>query len=94
MIITPTVGRVLWYWPKTECLEQMGLHRTSLDQPFMAQVTFVHSDRMVNLLVTDHRGAQAGVQGVFLLQEGDTARIMEGYAQWMPYQKAQAEKAA
>ena len=55
-IIKPTVGRVLWYWPSTQDIEAGMFAYPGSDQPFTAQVVFVHSDRMINLLITDHGG--------------------------------------
>lgn len=92
-MIKPTVGRVLWYWPTTQDVTEGMFAYPGSDQPFAATVAFVHSDHMVNLQVTDHRGACHEKRSVTLLQEGDTVRrVKDGYAEWMPYQKGQAAK--
>lgn len=57
-----------------------------------ATIVFVHGDRMVNLLVLDHVGSTWPVGSVTLQQEGDAA-LQGMYAQWMPYQVKQADKA-
>lgn len=85
-MITPTVGRRVWFWPgntagRYNCVDPK--------QPFDAGVLFVHDDRTVNLLVTDHLGFQFTVREATLLQDDDPAP--DGpCAAWMPYQKGQA----
>jgi hypothetical protein len=91
-IIKPTVGRVLWYWPSTQDIEAGMFAYPGSDQPFTAQVVFVHSDRMVNLIITDHGGGAHEKRSVTLLQAGDSVRDNAGYAEWMPYQQGQAAK--
>ena len=93
-IIKPTVGRVLWYWPSTHDIEAGMFAYPGSDQPFTAQVVFVHSDRMINLLITDHGGGAHEKRSVTLLQAGDSVRDHAGYAEWMPYQQGQASKDA
>lgn len=89
MIITPTVGRVVWYYP--------GEAKDVQDkkQPMAALVAYVHTDRMVNLAVFDHCGGHAGTTSVPLVQEGDDFPSGgESFCCWMPYQQAQAKKHA
>lgn len=84
-MISPTPGRVVWVRNASD----RALHQE--DQPLAALVTYVHSDREVNLAVFDVTGAQHGVSNVQLVQDGDP--VPEGiYAEWMPYQKGQAAK--
>lgn len=89
-MIYPTVGRRVWFWPgnttgRYNCIDPR--------QPFDAGVLFVHNERCVNLLVTDHAGFQFTQNSAQLLQDDDPAP--EGpHAAWMPYQKGQAERAA
>jgi hypothetical protein len=89
-MITPTVGRVVWFRPGIRDTERM----TVLDgqQPMKADVVFVRSDRNVNLLVVDHAGDQHPRAGVELIQEGDPVPKSGSYCEWMPYQKGQAAK--
>lgn len=97
-IITPTIGRRLWFWPapvsldRSACTPRFTVYDPA--QPLDAGVVYVHSDRMVNLLVTDHAGLAQAVTSVRLLQVGESANPGEAYAQWMPYQAAQNAKAA
>ena len=83
-MISPTVGRVVWFWPEGE-----GEHR----QPEAATVAYVHSDTMVNLSIVDHNGVQHAETSVYLLQEGSD-RPETRYATWMPYQIGQSKKNA
>lgn len=89
-MITPTIGRKVWYYPSDQDLavtQRLG------DQPYDASVVFVHGDRMVNLVVWDHIGMFFSRTSVQLLQDGDPA-VGGGisYCEWMPYQKGQAAK--
>jgi hypothetical protein len=87
----PTVGRVVWFHPGLRDTERMMV----LDgqQPMRADVVFVHNDRMVNLMVTDHAGGLWPRDNVELIQEGDAIPKSQSYCEWMPYQKGQAAKA-
>lgn len=78
-MITPTVGRVVWYHPEKP-------H----EQPWAAIVTYVHSDRMVNLVVFDENGFGKPKTSVQLVQDSDGRGL--NYCEWMPYQKGQAAK--
>jgi hypothetical protein len=94
--IKPSVGRVVLYWPSANDRE-VGMVVMDSTQPFSASVAFVHSDRMVNLTVSDHRGGVYIREGIQLVQnDGDDKPLMEGqaHAEWMPYQQAQAAKHA
>jgi hypothetical protein len=76
MIITPTVGRVVW------------VHRwASLDtsQPEAALVTYVHDDRLINVCGFDANGHPFQLTSLVLVQADDPKP--EEYAEWMPYQK-------
>lgn len=90
MVITPTVGRVVWYFPGP----YDGVQRYD-DKPCAAHVTYVHNDRMVNLVVFSHTGQIHVRNSVALIQEGDGEnRPHMGWAEWMPYQQGQAKKHA
>jgi hypothetical protein len=82
-MITPTVGRVVWYHAPSS---------TPDAQPQAAIIAFVHSDCLVNLHVIDANGVASGATSVVLVQEGDTAPAAGFYCEWMPYQKGQAAK--
>jgi hypothetical protein len=94
--IKPSVGRVVLYWPSANDRE-LGMEVMNSTQPFSASVAFVHSDRMVNLQVADHRGLTWFREGVQLVQgDGEDFALINGqaHAEWMPYQQAQAAKHA
>lgn len=80
-MITPTVGRVVWFWPYT--IDEV--------QPLAATIAYVHSDTLVNLTVHDRSGETYGLTSVTLWHgEGDTP--VNPFCEWMPYQKGQAVK--
>ncbi len=102
-IITPTVGRKVWYRPsKYDTSGIFGMQVQAPDdnpaggQPLDATVIAVWGDRMVNLLVTDIAGKQFPVLSCTLLQPGDSPALgandkpIGRYAEWMPYQVAAA----
>lgn len=94
-LITPTVGRVVWYWPSQQEIDAKSISIFDHGQPLAATVAFVYGDRMVNLSVVDHAGAQFRRTSVQLLQEGDERPPTSWgpFAEWMPYQRAQQEAA-
>lgn len=99
-IIKPTVGRKVWFHPngstqleKPEASEYtVDFTFSNGDQPFDATVIYVWNDRMVNLLVTDHRGRQFAATSVTLVQPDVLPPAVGHYAIWMPYQVATAKK--
>lgn len=84
-VITPTVGRVVWYW------RDPAGQKTVDDQPEAAIVVKVHSDTMVNLRVFDHDGGACGVKDVVLRQPDDGVPACS-FCEWMPYQVGQAAR--
>ena len=80
MTIIPIVGRKVWYSPQEMDGTKFG------EQPFDATSVYVHNDRLVNLLVTDHDGFQFRVSNAPLLQDGDAPNHLGGHCYWMPYQ--------
>lgn len=89
-VITPTVGRKVWLRMNGRTVEGLSAH--DFHTPFDATVVYVWGDRMVNLAARDHDGVPFSITSVPLLQEGDTAPQNCAYCEWVPYQKAQAEK--
>lgn len=95
-IITPTIGRRLWYFPSIYDLGGMlekpsTIIQSDQTQPCDAGVVFVHGDRLVNLSVTDHNGNVHKRTSVTLYQPGDEiSHVNGGYAVWMDYQKEQS----
>lgn len=88
-IITPTVGRQVWFYPDPQSAEG-GFTRYN-DGPFAATVVFVHGDRMVNLSVLDHAGKSHARTSIHLVQPGDEG-CPAMRCEWMPFQKGQAAK--
>lgn len=103
-MIKPTVGRKVWYRPSKQ--DQMGVIPMAVAggngeaQPLDATVIAVWGDRCVNLLVIDAEGKQFPVRSCTLLQDEDQppkdveGNVVGRYAEWMPYQTAQAAKSA
>lgn len=81
-MIHPTIGRVVLF-------NRPGFERASL-----ALVSYVHSDRCINIGGFDHSGHPIARTSVQLLQDNDPIPEGQEYACWMPYQKEQAAKTA
>jgi len=77
-MIKPTIGRVVLY--------NDGVS----DQRVSAQIAYVHSDTLINIGGIDKEGNHFAARYVFLCREND--ECLAGHAEWMPYQKQQAEK--
>lgn len=90
--ITPTVGRVVWFYPATNQATS-GFTPPSEGQPLAAIIAAVKSPEVVNLTVFDAMGFAHARINVPLLQEDQDAREGGFYATWMPYQVEQAKKA-
>ena len=90
-MITPTVGRVVWFWPPKDnaVWHANGGH----GQPLCALIAHVWSDTCVNLAIFDANGCPVAnpPTSVLLLQDGNP-RPSEYFCEWMPYQKGQASK--
>lgn len=91
-MITPTVGRVMHYWPEKAI---RGVH------PFAAIVAGVwdHPEatagdaNLVNLAVFDSAGDHFSASRVPVVQDGSPyTKGDSAYAEWMPYQLGQAAK--
>lgn len=80
-MITPTVGRIVWYYEHINAPTQAAI------------ITYVWNDKSVNLAVFDMHGWATGKLNVPLLQDSDQPPLGHCYAEWMPYQKGQAAKA-
>lgn len=85
-LIMPTVGRVVWYWPK-------GTASTDGEQPQAGLVTFVHDAHTVNLVTFGHDGFPLPRHSAHLVQPDEPAPTKGGYACWMPFQVGQARAA-
>lgn len=106
-VITPTVGRKVWYRPSKSDLIGLGAMVCSVNadkptegQPLDATVLAVWGDRCVNVQVLDIMGKPFTKTSVSLLQPGDQppvdfeGKAVGGYVEWMPYQQTQAAKEA
>jgi len=104
-IITPTVGRKVWYRPSAFDMQGPDAMVCVTGQPLDATVIAVWGDRMVNLLVIDIMGKVIPQLSITLVQECDLTPMQGvqdkdgnptpgGYAEWMPYQTKQAAKAS
>lgn len=89
-MITPTIGRKVWYSPTAYGAHEFGKRG---EQYFDATIVYVHDDRHVNLVITSHVGLPFFRSAVPLLQDGDAPRPEGGHALWMPYQVGQAKAA-
>lgn len=76
--ITPTVGRVMWFYKYVEGQGHKG--------PLAAIVAAVHSLMNVNLTVFDSGGVPRAETSVFLSQPGCAVPGKADYCEWMPYQ--------
>ena len=86
-LITPTIGRVVHYYPEEWEVAYLGFARGE----HTALIVAVHGDRMINVVVFDRQGNMFKRPSIPLLQEGDPA-ICGCHCEWMPYQKGQAAK--
>jgi hypothetical protein len=83
MVITPTVGRVVWVFRPNDTNDPK--------QPEAALISYVWHDRMVNVAGFDHNGYPFGLTSLPLVQ-GDEPKPEGNFAAWMPFQKGQAAK--
>lgn len=87
-MIKPTVGRVVWYWPRGK--EQIAAG----EQPCAAQISYVHGDTCVNVGYLGPNGDARNATSVTLYQgEGEGPRPDYAHAEWMPYQRGEAARA-
>lgn len=85
-MISPTPGRVVWFTP-----HRLADHRRDPKQPLAALVTYVWTDRCVNLFVLGQDSEGGYAQTSVALLQDDDAKPEDGYfASWMPFQKGQA----
>jgi len=85
---SPTVGRIVYFTPaQGDAIVRNGT------QPLAAVVSCVWSDSCVNLAVFDANGITTNRTSVPLVQ-GDMPKPGGYFCEWMPYQIAQAAKAA
>jgi hypothetical protein len=85
MMIEPTIGHIVWYWPHPEYDRLMAQHSPL---PFAATVVHVWGDRCVNLAIHDHSGGHWSRNSVTLRQPKDALPPEHpgGHCEWMPYE--------
>jgi hypothetical protein len=95
MKITPTVGRVVWFYPATNQATS-GFTPPTEGEPLAAIIArVVDADAgAVHLAVFDGAGVSRSEPYVKLVQEGEKVPADGRYAAWMPYQIGQAKKHA
>jgi len=94
--IMPIIGLALWYIPSTYDRGGMldkpsTIMQASSDKPCEARIAYVHSERLVNLSVTDHNGNVHQRTSVTLYRPGDDIPVDSGFALWKEDQVKQAE---
>lgn len=88
VLIPPTVGRRILFYPGSA----RGGYAFIIGQEHSADIAFVHSDRVINIMALDSNGNRLGITSVKLVHEGDP--IPSGdHCRWMPYQVGQARRA-
>lgn len=83
MIITPTVGRVVWVFRPKDSID--------IKQPEAALITYVHGDRLINVAGYNANGTPFSLTSLTLVQP-EEPKPEHNFAAWMPYQKGQAAK--
>lgn len=94
--IIATIGLAVWYIPsiydRGGMLDKPStIMHASSDKPCEARIAYVHSERLVNLSVTDHNGNIHQRTSVTLYQPGDDIPVDSGFAVWKEDQVKQAE---
>jgi len=87
-MIQPTVGRVIWYWPPLSWAQRV----LTPDQPFKADVVYVHTDGTINVAGFDHFGQRFSDTGVEIVESDGKPSSDVACCTWMPYQKQVAAK--
>ncbi len=87
--ITPTIGRVVLYWPD----KSFSGCRPDAGQPLPALIARVWNDTSINVGGFDANGVPFSAGSVYLVPaDGEPLNRDAHYATWMPYQKGQAAK--
>lgn len=86
-MITPTVGRKVWFTPANNDRTK----EWDPKQPMDATIVYVHGDRLINIVGSDHSGIPFKEGSVMLLQDDDSKPGTGRFVTWMPYQQGQAK---
>lgn len=79
-MIKPSIGRIVLFF-------RSGVdYASGVEQPYAAQVAYVHSDSLINIGVLSAAGQSFGRTSVPLIQEGEKIPEAGDYCTWMPYQ--------
>ena len=88
-MITPSLGRIVLFHPFPE------VDRLPYYQPHVAIVTFVHSDRAVNLAVFNSSGGSYSRENIPFLQDAENPQKgTREWAEWAPDGTAEGVAAA
>jgi hypothetical protein len=98
-MITPSIGRIVWVFATEDQVKHWRNHTHHMKeiayepggQAMPGIVCYVHSDSMVNLRVTDHNGNAFPLTSCKLLQDDEQPGGEGFWAEWMPFQKANAK---
>jgi hypothetical protein len=82
VIIKPSVGRIVLYYPAG--------NKPETDQPHAAQIAYVWSDTCINIGYLDQNGVAKNATSVLLHNE-EMPLPTTNYCCWMPYQNAVAQ---
>lgn len=88
-MITPTVGRVVWYHDSPGAPELAAIVCAVQEIP---KGEFIDAHFRLALAVFDSRGMSRPRVNVRLVQDGEEPPTGSEFAEWMPYQKGQAAK--
>jgi hypothetical protein len=88
-MIKPTIGRIVWYYPDAQDVQQGGF-TAGQEQPGI--VCRVWGDTCVNLQVVTQDGGSTARTSVPLVQPGEAVLQDHHYATWMPFQIGAAKQ--
>lgn len=90
VLIHPTIGRVVWYYPSATKDAPAFARHADGGGPYAAVIAHVWNDHEVNLSVFDADGTPWSRPLVALIHDDNAATDAE-FCMWMPFQKGQAK---